>query len=147
MLLIFAVFVCLFCPQQETNSTPSGTDMVSPQSEEEDIPALEMVTKKRKKKRKLETIKNETEAGEKVEEVTNNQRKDTRRSWAVVTATFLLMFIETGVVKSLGVLLPDIREQFATTTWVVGFAIALVPGFGSVICEYEGFSSVITRWK
>ena len=45
------------------------------------------------------------------------------------------MFLETGVVKSLGVLLPDIREQFATKTWVVGFAIALVPGLGAVVCE------------
>ena len=134
MLLIFALFVCLFCPQQEANSTPAGTDMVSPQSEdEEDIPALEMVTKKRK----IETIENETKGGEKVEEVINYQRKDTRRSWAVVTATFLLIFIETGVVTTLGVLLPDIREQFATKTWVVGFAIALVPGFGSVVCEYK----------
>lgn len=113
--------------------------MVSPvQSEEEDISALEVVTKKRKKKRKIETIENETEGGEKVEEVINNQRKDIRRSWAVVMATFLLVFIETGVVTTLGVLLPDIREQFATKTWVVGFAIALVPGFGSVVCLVSG---------
>ena len=49
----------------------------------------------------------------------------------------MLMFLEKGIVKSLGVLLPDIREQFATKTWVVGLAIAFVPGLGSVVCEYN----------
>ena len=50
--------------------------------------------------------------------------------------TFVLMFLETGVFKSLGVLLPDIREQFSTNTWVIGLATAFVPGLGSVVCEY-----------
>ena len=62
--------------------------------------------------------------------------KDSKRSWMVAVVTFVLMFLENGVVKSLGVLLPDIREQFATKTWVVGLAIAFVPGLGSVVCEY-----------
>ena len=75
-----------------------------------------------------------------------SDHKDSGRSWAVAVATFLLMFIETGVVKSLGVLLPDIREQFATKTWVIGFAISLVPGFGSMICEYDhGLDKYIAR--
>ena len=52
----------------------------------------------------------------------------------VLVATSLLQLIETGMVKSLGVLLIDIREQLSTHTWVIGLAISLSPGFGSIIC-------------
>ena len=62
--------------------------------------------------------------------------RDVGRSWLILFGASCLMFVETGVVKSLGVLLPSIREQMATKTWVVGFAISLTPGFGSIVCEY-----------
>ena len=61
--------------------------------------------------------------------------KDNRRSWLVLFASSTLMFIETGVVKSFGVLLPDIREQFSTKTWVIGFVLSLAPGVGSIVCK------------
>ena len=54
----------------------------------------------------------------------------------VLVASSLLNAIDTGIVKSLGVLLPDIREQFSTHTWVIGLAISLSPGFGSIICMF-----------
>ena len=63
-------------------------------------------------------------------------QRDESRSWLILFGASCLMFIETGVVKSLGVLLPIIREQMATKTWVIGFAISLTPGFGSIICKY-----------
>ena len=66
----------------------------------------------------------------------NNYHKDQGRSWMVLVAAIILNLIETGVVKSLGVLLIDIREQFSTHTWVIGLAISLSPGFGSIICEF-----------
>ena len=62
------------------------------------------------------------------------------------------MFLETGMIKSLGVLLPELREQFTAQTWVIGLAISLIPGFGVVTCElfcltlkpskYEGFRKI-----
>ena len=63
--------------------------------------------------------------------------KNSRRSWTVAVVTFVLIVLDIGVVKCHGVLLPDIREQFATKTWVIGFAIACVPGLGSVVQEYD----------
>ena len=62
--------------------------------------------------------------------------KDAGWSWVVAACTSFLLFIETGVIKSLGVLLPDIREEFATHTWVIGLAISLTQGFASLTCKY-----------
>ncbi|XP_072025020.1 uncharacterized protein [Amphiura filiformis] len=61
-------------------------------------------------------------------------RKDGSWAWLVCFGIFVALFIETGLVKSLGVLLPDLREQFSTQTWVIGLAISSVPGFGAVTC-------------
>ena len=61
--------------------------------------------------------------------------KDSGRSWIVAVCTSFLLFLETGVVKSLGVLLHDIREQFASQTWIIGLAISLTPGFASIACK------------
>ncbi len=65
--------------------------------------------------------------------------KDNSRSWLVLFSSSTLMFIETGVVKSFGVLLPDIREQFSTKTWAIGFVLSLAPGVGSIVCESNLF--------
>ena len=69
--------------------------------------------------------------------------KDSGRSWLVLFASSTLMFIETGVVKSFGVLLPDIREQFSTKTWVIGFVISLTPGIGSIVCKLNFFYNIL----
>ena len=61
--------------------------------------------------------------------------KDGDWAWIISVGVFVGMFLETGMVKSLGVLLPDLREQFTAQTWVIGLAISLIPGFGVVTCE------------
>ena len=61
--------------------------------------------------------------------------KDSGWSWIVSLGAFVAMMLETGMVKCLGVLLPDLREQFSTDTWVIGLAISLAPGFGAVTCK------------
>ena len=61
--------------------------------------------------------------------------KDTKWSWIISVCAFIAMFLETGTVKSLGVLLPELRQQFGTHTWVIGLAIAILPGFGAVSCK------------
>ncbi len=57
-------------------------------------------------------------------------------SWLVCVGSVTAMFLETGTVKALGVLLPVLREQFTTKTWIIGLVISLVPGFGAVSCKY-----------
>ncbi|XP_072017003.1 monocarboxylate transporter 11-like [Amphiura filiformis] len=59
--------------------------------------------------------------------------KDTAASWLVVASVTVVYFIQQGLVKSLGVLLPDIKEQFSTYTWVVGWSISYVSGWGCVL--------------
>ncbi|XP_072035493.1 monocarboxylate transporter 13-like [Amphiura filiformis] len=59
--------------------------------------------------------------------------KDNATSWVVLGAVTFSIFLEIGVVKSFSVLLPAIKEQFETYTWVVGSAVAISHGWGSVI--------------
>ena len=61
--------------------------------------------------------------------------KDSGWSWLVSIGAFGAFFLETGMVKSLGVFLPELREQFSTHTWKMGFTISLSPGFGAVTCK------------
>ncbi|XP_072017430.1 monocarboxylate transporter 11-like [Amphiura filiformis] len=61
------------------------------------------------------------------------RNKDTAASWLVVASVTLAHFIEQGLIKSLSVLLPDIREQFTTYTWVIGWSISFVSGWGCVL--------------
>ena len=56
-------------------------------------------------------------------------------AWLVSLGSFVALFLETGMVKALGVLLPALREQFATKTWIIGLIISVVPGVGVVTCE------------
>ena len=57
-------------------------------------------------------------------------------AWLVSLGTFAAEFLETGIVKALGVLLPALREQFATQTWIIGLIISIVPGIGAITCKY-----------
>ena len=56
-------------------------------------------------------------------------------AWLVCLGSFVALFLETGMVKALGVLLPTLREQFATQTWIIGLIISIVPGIGAITCE------------
>ena len=60
--------------------------------------------------------------------------RDHPSSWLIAFAAFIAMFLETGTVKALGVMLPTLRQQFSTLTWVIGLSISLTPGFGAITC-------------
>ena len=56
------------------------------------------------------------------------------RSWIVLSVVTFSLFLEVGLVKSFGVLLPEIKKQFSTLTWVIGSSISIIIyGWGSVI--------------
>ncbi|XP_072051825.1 monocarboxylate transporter 6-like [Amphiura filiformis] len=69
-------------------------------------------------------------------------------AWMVCLGTFIIMILETGLIKSLGVLLPVLQQQFTTKTWIVGLMISLVPGIGAVTCPLAGALSkrFSARW-
>ena len=62
-------------------------------------------------------------------------KKDSGWSWIICIGASFATFLETGMIKSLGVLLPELREQFTAQTWVIGLAISLIPGFTVITCE------------
>ncbi len=66
-------------------------------------------------------------------------------SWLVCVGSVIAMFLETGTVKALGVLLPVLREQFDTKTWIIGLVISLMPGFGAVTCKFSSFCNGLVK--
>ena len=59
------------------------------------------------------------------------------QKYIVLFCVTVVLTFDTGIMKSLGVLLPTLREQLVTKTWVIGLAISLLPGIGSFVCEYK----------
>ncbi len=41
-------------------------------------------------------------------------------SWVILAATSFVMFVWSGMMKALSVLLPTLQDQFETHTWVIG---------------------------
>ena len=57
--------------------------------------------------------------------------------WAWVVATFAFMYyiLVFGTIKSLGVLLPHIQEEFSTETWIIGMIVSLGYVFGTLLSK------------
>ena len=73
-------------------------------------------------------------------------RKDTGWSWLICFGAFVVYFLESGLVKCLGVLLPALRAEFQTHTWVIGLIISLMPGYGAVTCKYVSPACKTRMW-
>ncbi len=58
--------------------------------------------------------------------------RDSATSWVVLGVVTFSLFLEVGLVKSFSVLLPDIKEQFDTYTWVLGSSVSIIIGWGSI---------------
>ena len=52
------------------------------------------------------------------------------RSWFLLAITAFSMLLELGTIKAFGVLLPSVKEQFETQTWIIGSSISIIQGFG-----------------
>ena len=59
------------------------------------------------------------------------------KKYMVLLCVTVVLTFDTGIMKSLGVLLPTLREQLVTKTWGIGLAISLLPGIGSFVCKYK----------
>ena len=62
--------------------------------------------------------------------------KDTLWSWIVLALVTMIVFLEIGMTKCLSVLLPDLREQLSSRTWIIGSSISIVYGWGYALGEY-----------
>ncbi|XP_072021815.1 monocarboxylate transporter 6-like [Amphiura filiformis] len=56
--------------------------------------------------------------------------KDSTRSWFVLAVVTFSMFLEIGTIKGFSILLPDLKQQLDTHTWIIGSSIAIMTGFG-----------------
>ena len=53
---------------------------------------------------------------------------DTGYSWLILISDTSLVFLTEGLRKSLSVMLPTLKDQFETQTWLIGIMIALTHG-------------------
>ena len=74
--------------------------------------------------------------------------KDCSKSWVVLLAVTFMTFFVMGSIKSFGVLIPTMKEQLNTDTWIVGSCVAIILTWGYIIGKLHGlivFSTVIKR--
>ena len=57
---------------------------------------------------------------------------------SIVVAVWLIVFLHTGNMKAVGVLLPILQHQFETYTRTIGVILSLLPVSGGVFGKYQG---------
>ena len=57
-------------------------------------------------------------------------KKDGKWSWVVLCVVTLTVFLEMGTIKALSVLLPDMKEELSSHTWIVGSCISIITAMG-----------------
>ena len=66
-----------------------------------------------------------------------NSMKDTKWSWVVLCVVTFTMFLEVATIKAFSILLPDLKEQLSSQTWIIGSCISIISGWGCVLGEYR----------
>ena len=56
-----------------------------------------------------------------------------RPGWSAVLCLHVSWLVWSGLVKSLGVMLPTLQEQFATQSWLIGWLVAIVNAVANII--------------
>ena len=62
--------------------------------------------------------------------------KDTKWSWVVLVVVTVTVSLEVGTIKGLSVLLPELRDQLSSQTWIIGSSISIVYGWGYVLGKF-----------
>ena len=68
----------------------------------------------------------------------NTHNVDSGQAWLILLAISIVDFLSQGLKKALSVLLPTLRDQFKTHTWMIGTIIALTYGikdFAGKFCK------------
>ncbi len=64
------------------------------------------------------------------------RKTDTKWALVITAASTFTMFLEVGIIKGFSVLLPTLKEQFATQTWIIGSSISIIYGWGYTIGKW-----------
>ena len=67
----------------------------------------------------------------------NTHDVDSGQAWLILVAISTIMFLSEGLRKALSVLLPTLRDQFETHTWMIGIMIALMHGVKDFVCTLQ----------
>ncbi|XP_038066069.1 monocarboxylate transporter 12-like isoform X2 [Patiria miniata] len=67
------------------------------------------------------------------------------QSWFAVLAAWMTWFFWGGLLKGLGVLVPTLQVQFATSTWIIGWIVAMLTGSVGLSGPGLGFANVLSR--
>ena len=59
--------------------------------------------------------------------------RETARSWLVLGVVTFSIFLDVGITKGFSVLLPELKEQLVSQTWIIGSSIGILTGFGFVL--------------
>ncbi|XP_072020207.1 monocarboxylate transporter 12-like [Amphiura filiformis] len=68
--------------------------------------------------------------------------KDSARSWFVLAVVTFSMFLEIGTIKGFSILLPDLKHQLDTHTWIIGSSISIMTGFG---CTFSLLTDALVK--
>ena len=70
--------------------------------------------------------------------------RETARSWLVLGVVTFSIFLDIGIIKGFSVLLPELREQLVSQTWIMGSSIAILTGFGFVLGKFDSSLKTFT---
>ncbi|XP_038075963.1 monocarboxylate transporter 11-like [Patiria miniata] len=61
-----------------------------------------------------------------------------RSGWCAVLSLHMTWLVWTGLIKGLGVMLPVLQEEFQSSTWLVGWTIAIINGISDFVGPFAG---------
>ena len=62
---------------------------------------------------------------------------DSGQAWLILCATSTILSLSEGLRKAMSVLLPTLKDQFETHTWLIGIMIALMHGVKDFVGKLE----------
>ncbi|XP_071791115.1 monocarboxylate transporter 12-like isoform X2 [Asterias amurensis] len=68
----------------------------------------------------------------------STERNNARSGWLAVLALWTQTFVYIGIVKGVGIMLPTLRYQFQTQTWVIGWMAALILATSGLVGPFAG---------
>ena len=65
--------------------------------------------------------------------------RETARSWLVLGVVTFSIFLDVGIIKGFSVLLPELKEQLVSQTWIIGSSIGILTGFGFALGKFDSY--------
>lgn len=60
-----------------------------------------------------------------------------RNGWIAVIVAFITWFFWIGTTKGLAIMLPSLQVQFNTSTWLIGWMVAIIDATATLVGKYR----------